>query len=100
MAEKDAPTCHGCRYFYITWDQRSPDGCTAMRFNSRQVPAQVVYESSGLHCQLKRRIGRDQSEIAEILRRADNNDRIHLFREATLDETATLGAPRASRKSG
>ncbi|MGH2365475.1 MAG: hypothetical protein ACRDGF_00410 [Chloroflexota bacterium] len=44
-------TCRGCRHYYVTWDPRLPHGCRFMNFKSRQHPALVVYEASGLECQ-------------------------------------------------
>lgn len=46
------PNCLKCRHYYITHDPVRPYGCRAMRFKSRRNPAQVVYETSGIVCQL------------------------------------------------
>lgn len=46
------PNCYKCRYFYITHDPGKPYGCKGMRFKSKQLPARVVYLSSGEHCRL------------------------------------------------
>ena len=63
------PNCRQCLHFYITYDAQKPYGCRAMGFKSRTNPAQVVFQSSGLHCQLfsakKRREGDpDTSQVA------------------------------------
>ncbi len=44
--------CVGCAYFYITWEKKFPYGCKAMKFKSKQYPSNVVFESSGMECQL------------------------------------------------
>ena len=49
---REIPQCRGCTHFYITYNPSRPYGCRAMRFTSRRNPALVVYESSGLICQL------------------------------------------------
>jgi len=38
--------------YFITHDPTKPYGCRALGFKSRISPALVVYESSGMHCQL------------------------------------------------
>jgi len=50
----DMVSCRTCRNYYITHDPRAPYGCRALGFKSRRNPAAVVYESSGIHCQLYR----------------------------------------------
>ena len=46
------PNCMRCKHYYITHDASMPYGCRAMKFKSAKNPAQVVFASSGLHCQL------------------------------------------------
>jgi hypothetical protein len=41
-----------CKHYYITHDPSKPYGCRAMKFKSARNPAQVVFSSSGMHCQL------------------------------------------------
>lgn len=48
----DKISCQKCRYYQVTWDPNLPYGCTAHDFKSRKNPALVVYEASGLECQL------------------------------------------------
>lgn len=45
-------SCYKCRYYLVTYDVRQPYGCRAHRFKSPRNPAQVVFESSGIECQL------------------------------------------------
>ena len=42
--------CHGCTHFYITYKKTKPYGCKAYGFISRNIPARVVFESSGINC--------------------------------------------------
>jgi hypothetical protein len=44
--------CYKCRYYHVTWDPRQPYGCRAHGFKTHSNPAMVVYESSGIVCQL------------------------------------------------
>ena len=46
------PNCYVCKYYYVTWDRRFPCGCKAMKFKSRRLPSDVVYENSGIECQM------------------------------------------------
>ncbi len=51
MAEK-LPNCFKCVHHFITYTKNRPYGCRAMRFKSKVMPSRVVYESSGMRCQL------------------------------------------------
>jgi hypothetical protein len=44
--------CRTCVNYYITYDTTAPYGCRALGFKSKKNPAAVVYQASGLHCQL------------------------------------------------
>ena len=44
--------CIKCRYYQVTWDVHQPYGCRAHGFKTNRNPAVVVYESSGIECQL------------------------------------------------
>ena len=44
--------CIKCQYYQVTWEPRQPYGCLAHGFKSHRNPALVVYESSGMQCQL------------------------------------------------
>jgi hypothetical protein len=44
--------CVKCRHYLITWEPRQPYGCRAHGFKSPKSPAIVVFESSGMECQL------------------------------------------------
>lgn len=45
-----APSCRGCRFHYITYEEEWPYGCRAFEFKSRRLPSLVVLESSGEPC--------------------------------------------------
>lgn len=45
-------SCQRCRHYQVTWDMQKPYGCGAHGFKSRKNPAVVVFESSGVECQL------------------------------------------------
>jgi hypothetical protein len=44
--------CIKCRYYQVTWDPRQPYGCRAHGFKTHRNPSLIVYESSGIECQL------------------------------------------------
>jgi hypothetical protein len=44
--------CLHCRYYQVTYDFRQPYGCRAHGFKSPRNPSLIVYESSGIECQL------------------------------------------------
>ncbi len=48
----DLPVCRKCIHFFITYETATPYGCRAMNFKSKIVPSRVVYNSSGIFCQL------------------------------------------------
>ena len=43
-------TCHGCQHFFITHDRRRPWGCRNFGFKGKNLPAQIVYEATGMQC--------------------------------------------------
>lgn len=44
------PLCIDCKHYYVTWDKDFPAGCRAMGFKSRESPADVTRQASGLDC--------------------------------------------------
>jgi len=56
MAQDDRKSaivsCQRCCHYQVTWDMQKPYGCRAHGFKSRRNPALVVFESSGVECQL------------------------------------------------
>jgi len=50
--EKKPVACINCLHYRVTWDSRRPYGCQAHGFKTHRNPSLVVYESSGLECQL------------------------------------------------
>jgi len=49
---KRAVACRKCRHYLVTWEPRRPYGCRAHGFKSSRSPSAVVYETSGIPCQL------------------------------------------------
>jgi hypothetical protein len=43
--------CHQCRFFYITWDQKTPYGCKLYQIQSTQMPSQIVKSAGSGDCQ-------------------------------------------------
>ena len=52
METQPLPVCRNCVHFYITYDSSLPYGCKAMKFKSRENPAQAVFAASGMICQV------------------------------------------------
>ncbi|WP_084554140.1 hypothetical protein [Desulfopila aestuarii] len=46
------PQCRNCKNYFITYDRAKPHGCRALGFKSQRLPSRVVFESSGIACQL------------------------------------------------
>jgi hypothetical protein len=44
--------CYKCRYYQVTWDARQPYGCRAHGFKTSRNPSEIVFETSGIECQL------------------------------------------------
>ena len=44
--------CLKCRYYQVTWDAQRPYGCRAHGFKTNRNPSVIVYESSGIECQI------------------------------------------------
>ena len=42
--------CFKCQYFKVTWDPAAPRACAAYGFKTKQVPSNVVKQSSGMDC--------------------------------------------------
>jgi hypothetical protein len=45
------PNCSQCRHFYITWDQRTPNGCRRYGIQSKDRPSNVVAQAGAGECQ-------------------------------------------------
>ncbi len=54
MPEPAAPTftCRSCKHYRVSWDPAMPHLCVAMDFKSKRLPSLVVYETSGIECQM------------------------------------------------
>ena len=50
--EISIPDCIKCKNYFITHEPGRPYGCRAMAFKSRINPARLVYQTSGIDCQL------------------------------------------------
>lgn len=42
--------CQKCSYYFVTWEPSRPHGCKAYGFKSKNIPSQVVKNSSGNEC--------------------------------------------------
>jgi hypothetical protein len=49
---KNSVSCYKCSYYKVTWDVYQPYGCRAHGFKTNRNPALIVYETSGIECQL------------------------------------------------
>lgn len=51
-SEVKHPACADCAHYHVTWDPAAPHGCSAFGFKTSRRPSIVVYESSGVVCEL------------------------------------------------
>lgn len=42
--------CRKCKFFYITWDKKFPNGCRFFAFKTNKMPSISVLEASGKKC--------------------------------------------------
>jgi len=59
--------CLKCKYFYVTWDPKFPNGCKFFGFKSKCRPSLAVRQSSGQDCH--------GFEEKETVVREDNEDK-------------------------
>ncbi|MFI5265766.1 MAG: uracil-DNA glycosylase [Chloroflexota bacterium] len=55
MAQEPAAaqvSCRRCKHYKVSWDPNAPHACEAMGFKSQRLPSVVVFESSGIECQM------------------------------------------------
>ncbi len=45
------PNCTKCRHFYVTWDQKTPNGCRRFGIQSKDQPAKIVAMAGLGDCQ-------------------------------------------------
>jgi hypothetical protein len=50
MTDNKRIDCTKCKYYFVTWDPRSPRGCKAFGFKSSAFPSMTVLASSGKPC--------------------------------------------------
>tara|TARA_B100000945_G_C20383683_1_gene598565 strand:+ start:419 stop:661 length:243 start_codon:yes stop_codon:yes gene_type:complete len=42
--------CKGCIHFFVTYDKFRPWGCRKFGFKGKNLPAQIVYLTTGMQC--------------------------------------------------
>ncbi|QZY55706.1 uracil-DNA glycosylase [Crassaminicella profunda] len=47
---KERIFCRKCKYFYVTWDVKFPNGCKLFGIKAKSVPSILVYQSTGEKC--------------------------------------------------
>lgn len=47
----EKPKCQQCRHFFITWDQKTPNGCRRFGIQSRELPSAIVRAAGMGDCQ-------------------------------------------------
>jgi len=55
--------CIKCRYYRVTYDVHQPYGCRAHGFKTSRNPSQIVFETSGIECQLFMKRENSESRI-------------------------------------
>ena len=54
IKKQDRVICYGCSFFFVTYKQSKPYGCKAYGFISKNMPSNVVFNSSGIKCAYKK----------------------------------------------
>ena len=47
---KNHVRCHGCAFYFVTYDRNRPYGCAKFGFKTKSLPSHVVIESTGMQC--------------------------------------------------
>jgi hypothetical protein len=45
------PNCSECRHFYITWDQKTPNGCRRFGIQCKDRPSKIIAQAGLGDCQ-------------------------------------------------
>ena len=59
MEEKKVRSCIGCRYYFVTWEPKTPKGCKFFGFKSLQMPCLMVKKTTGQECTEYRTKGKE-----------------------------------------
>ncbi|MFQ3546390.1 uracil-DNA glycosylase [Halobacillus rhizosphaerae] len=43
--------CFECAHFFTTWNPSYPRGCKAYEFKSKEMPASLVFQTTGTQCE-------------------------------------------------
>jgi len=46
----EKPNCMKCKYFYITWNNKQPNGCRMYRIVTKHIPSLEVLRHTGTNC--------------------------------------------------
>ncbi|MFP5384527.1 MAG: hypothetical protein ACLGHN_00515 [Bacteriovoracia bacterium] len=46
----EKPKCSLCRHFYITWDQKTPNGCRRFGIQCKDLPSSIVAQAGLGEC--------------------------------------------------
>ena len=49
-SDKNSLNCNGCTYFFVTYDKFRPWGCRKFGFKGKNLPAQIVFATTGMQC--------------------------------------------------
>lgn len=47
----EKPNCSQCRHFYITWDQKTPNGCRRFGIQCKETPTKIIAAAGLGDCQ-------------------------------------------------
>ena len=68
------PNCSQCRHYYITWNQKTPNGCRRFGIQCEEQPSKIVMMAGLGDCQgfePKRRPDSDKKDVKLDLNRKD-----------------------------
>ncbi len=64
----EKPNCSNCRHFYVTWDQKTPNGCRRFGIQCKDKPSAIVAaaglgDCQGYEARKKPEAGKDRLDL-------------------------------------
>jgi len=47
----EKPNCRDCKHYFVTWNQRTPNGCRRYGIESKENPSVIVHSAGMGDCQ-------------------------------------------------
>lgn len=62
----EKPNCSQCRHFFVTWDQKTPNGCRRYGIQSKGRPSEIVSAAGMGDCQAFEQKKKAQNKDREL----------------------------------